>query len=335
MIKFLLFADFHYDKAKHPFTVADLEKILQRGKDADVDFVMQCGDFCNDAINSPEIFKAYLENKHGFPVYGIYGNHEMEKPGNSMEINTPLLTNRPVEKPFPDASYWYTDIKGIRLIGLDSNFSLDPVTNQWEHAPSGRAGAKPGNINLAYVYPAEMQWLDGVLADAQAQGLKAILFSHHPLSGCFEWKDGNGAEVRALIGKYKHTAVMCISGDLHVEYFAVIDDVPYYSIPATRYLDRRLDWENAYPDELTFDYTEYDKDGNPLATYKKSVNDVTDRYYYFCDEPLSAIVSIDDEGNVNIEGMQSPWLGGIEPVNKGRRFPNPNFILNRSFKLNY
>ena len=333
MVKFLLFSDFHYDKAKHPFTVSDLEKILQRGKDADVDFVMQCGDFCNDAKNSPEIFKAFLENKHGLPVYGIYGNHELEKPGSSMELTTPTLTNRPVEKPFPDASYWYTDINGIRLIGLDCNYSFNPKKNEWEHTQVHVPGALEGNINFDCVPPEQLKWLDGVLADANEKGLAVVICSHNPLSGCFDWIDGNGFEVRELIAKYKDLPVMCLSGDLHDEFFAVIDRVPYYSIPATRYLECKRPFEDIYPDDLMFDYTEYDEEGNPIRTYKKSVNDLEVTYNYLCDEPLSAIVTIDDDLNVTIDGMESSWLAGIVPNNKGKKYPKPTCILNRSLKL--
>lgn len=335
MIKFLLFSDFHYDKNQCPITVTDLEKILQRGKDENVDFVMQCGDFCTDAVNSPEIFKALLENKHNLPVYGIYGNHELEVPGNSMDFITPLLTNRPVEKPFPDASYWYTDINGIRLIGLDTNYSLDPVTNEWEHTLPGHTMGKPGNIHLAEMHPDELKWLDNVLSDAQKNNLKAIIFSHHALSGCFNFNCGSGDDVRALLKNYKHTAVMCINGDLHAEFYAGIDDVIYYSITASKYIDANSKGEIAYPDEATFDYIDFDKNGNMLGTYKKQINTLKHKNNYYCDEPLSAIVTIDDDGVVNIKGMQSSWLYGIEPVNKVLQFPHENYITNKSFKLDF
>ncbi len=335
MIKFLLFSDFHYNKNKHPITVNDLEKILRRGADEKVDFVIQCGDFCDDAVNSPELFKVFLENKYGLPVYGIYGNHELEIPGNTMEFITPKLSNRKLEKPSCDASYWYTDIKGFRLIGLDSNYSFDPVVNKWEHTLPGRTMGKPGNTHLAYIYPDEMKWLEGVLEDAKEQGLKAILFSHHPLSGCFNFNCGNGFEVRKLLKKFKHTGVMCINGDLHAEFYAGIDDVIYYAITATRYIDANSKGDTAYPDEATFEYLDYDIQGNYIGSYERKLNTLTHKSNYYCEEPLSAVVTITDEGIVEIKGSCSNWLHGIEPVNKVLQFPHENYITDKSFKLDF
>ena len=153
-----------------------------------------------------------------------------------MELITPTLCNRKVEKPFEEASYWYTDIKGIRLIGLDSNHSFNPETKEWEHVPPGRTGARPGNTHVAHVDPAQMQWLKETLDDAKEKGLKAILFTHHAISGAFNFNCGNGKEIRDLLENYQKTVVMCICGDLHVDLFTVINKVAYYCITATRFL---------------------------------------------------------------------------------------------------
>ncbi len=335
MIKFLLFSDFHYCKTKYAITTKDLEKVLQRGADEKVDFVMQCGDFCVDPIHSPEIYKVLLENKHNLPVYGIVGNHELEVKGNYLDFVAQRLTNREVNRPFPNASYWYTDINGIRLIGLDTNYSLDPVTNEWEHTESGRTMGKPGNINLAYAHPDEMVWLDETLADAQEKGLKAILFSHHPLSGCFNFNCGNGFEVRELLKKYKHTGVMCINGDLHAEYYAGINDVIYYAITATQYLNGNQKKEPAYPEDYTYEYLDYDENGNLRGSYQKKFIDLPTKNLYYSEEPLCAIVTIDDEGVVTVDGMQSRWLFGIEPKNKDLQHPYDPYITNKFFKLDF
>ena len=63
MIKFTVFADFHYKENMGVSTIADIHQITKKAVDNKVDFIMQMGDFCNDAVGSPELYKAYLGNE--------------------------------------------------------------------------------------------------------------------------------------------------------------------------------------------------------------------------------------------------------------------------------
>ncbi len=335
MIKFLLFSDFHYSKKRYPITVNDLEKILKRGHDENVDFVLQGGDFCVDALDSPEIFEALLNNKFNLPVYGVCGNHELEILGNTMDFITPRLCNREVNKPYPDASYWYFDINQFRFIGLDTNYSYDPVAKVWEHVQSGNTMGKPGNTNLACMCPEEWDWYINLLDDAKEKGLKVITLSHHALSGCFNFNCGNAPEIREILPDYKHTAVMYINGDLHAEYYAVIQDVVFYSMTSSRYLDSNRDRKLAYPEDATFEYFDYDENGKLRGSYQKPYSSLTQPWNYYCDEPISAIVTINDDGIVTIDGFTSNWMYGITPVNNQLQHPHEPYIVNRKFKLDF
>ena len=93
-LKISVFADLHYKQDMYAATVADLEAVMQRAVDEQVELVIHCGDFCNDYPHSPEILKPYLES--ALPVYGCYGNHELEAQNNSMAVVTPLLCNADV-----------------------------------------------------------------------------------------------------------------------------------------------------------------------------------------------------------------------------------------------
>ena len=95
MLKFLAFADSHYRKRMYRTGIEDIEKILLRAHENNVDFVVHMGDMCNDYRNSPEFINAYLNNRWGLPVYGVYGNHELEA-DNTMEFVSPRLCNRAV-----------------------------------------------------------------------------------------------------------------------------------------------------------------------------------------------------------------------------------------------
>ena len=71
----------------------DLEKTMERAREESVDFVIHEDDLCNDYLHSPEITDVYL--KLGLSVFGVYGNHELERAGNTMQIVTRYLTNEP------------------------------------------------------------------------------------------------------------------------------------------------------------------------------------------------------------------------------------------------
>ena len=91
-LKFLVFADFHYSKNGYPSTIAQLEQILARGEREKVDLVLHAGDFANNYKASPEATRAMVQNKYGFEVAGVAGNHELESE-NTWDYVIPRLSN--------------------------------------------------------------------------------------------------------------------------------------------------------------------------------------------------------------------------------------------------
>ena len=132
-IKFTVFADLHYRKGMYIASVDDLRSIFARADADKSEFVVHLGDMCNDYIGSPELVKEYLNNKSNKAVYGIYGNHELESPDNSMKHVTPLLTNCDVVWGTDDGkigngeiAYYYFDANGFRFVMTDTNYSYNP-----------------------------------------------------------------------------------------------------------------------------------------------------------------------------------------------------------------
>ena len=130
-IKFALFSDLHYRENLYLTSISDLDKILERANENDVDFIIHAGDFCNSYPESPEATSRYLNNKYNLAAYGIYGNHELEG-CTTMQIVTPLLNNREVVWGTPDGkigdgsiAYFYFDINGIRIVCTDTNYSFN------------------------------------------------------------------------------------------------------------------------------------------------------------------------------------------------------------------
>ncbi len=333
MLKFLVFSDLHYRKDALAITVDHLDEILKRASDENVDFVIQTGDFCVDYKRSPELINAYQNNKYGLATYGIYGNHEMEGgEENTMELITPTLCNRPVNFGKSGEPYWYTDIKNFRIIGLDTNYSFNPNTNEWEHNIPNSYGARPGNYPAACVSPDEMLWLENILSDTKLKGMKALVFSHHTMISEWYQYPNNADEVRDLLKKYSGTALMAINGDIHTDHFEIRDNIAYYDVNVALWADwiQNPDAPDPYEENLTYEFSEFDENGKLIKKYQRPYNTLKRKSLYH-KNPLSAIVTVDELGNIDIKGMESEYIDGIKP-NRNIDGVKP-YIPNRKAKI--
>ena len=322
MLKFLVFADLHYKKGMYAAGVEHLQAILDRAVAEGVDFVIHMGDLCNDYKGSPELLNAYLQNNHGLAVYGIYGNHELESRGNTMEVVTPLLNNRPVTFGGSDVGYWYTDIKGYRLIGLDTNYSYCEATGQWEHNREASWGAPDGNIKKDSLSPRQLAWLEDVLEEGVKANKKILLFSHAAFSGVM-YPAPDAENVLELFGKYKGSVIMALNGHYHTDHFTLHDGVAYFDVNTVQNGYWAVNHEHHYEDHHTYSFTDYDGDGKPLGTQLRPLNTLTQgKNTWFFVEPLSAIVTIGEDGAITIEGSQTHWMHDIAPdAYKGKEVP--------------
>lgn len=316
MLSFLVFADLHYKKGMYAVRVQDLKQIMKRAHENNVDFVLHAGDFCNDYSGSPEIVKEYLKNEYDLSVYGVYGNHELESANNSMEAVTPLLTNDP-NVVWENGYYWF-ERKGYRFICADTNYSYNEKEQVWEHNRTASWGAPAGNLYPDSLGPEQLKWLESVLMDAAQQGIPCILVSH---AGFVEGRkcSPDTDAVRELIRKVNAikagTVRMCINGHYHTNHLETIEDVLYFDVNAVINGSWVPKKEQHYTDEHTFALESYDGEGNclgaetvPLSKLWQSVNT-----HYFR-APLSAIVTINDDSSIRVEGSRTGWLYDVEPV---------------------
>ena len=316
MLKFLVFADLHYFKGRYTAPVESLEKIMKRADDERVDLVLQMGDFSNDLAASPELRAPYFDNPYGLPVYGVYGNHELEKPGNTMESVTAFLSNRPVvfgkEPETEHTGYWYTDVKGYRLIGLDTNYMYHPVEDRWYHNSAETWPFVPGTERYISLGPSQLSWLRETIADAAEQGIPVIVLSHCALSGL--WSSSPDADAaRAIFAEFPGTVRLAINGHLHTDRFAERDGVVYFDVNTVHNGFWKPHKEHHYTEDQTFSYTGY-TDGvktgvedRPLTSLGQAKNT------WFFDEPTSAVVTITDDGEITVEGCETAWLYGVVP----------------------
>lgn len=320
MVRFLVFADLHYKKGMYAVKLQHLQQIMDRAKENGVDFVLHAGDFSNDYQGSPELIKAYLE--YDLSAYGVYGNHELESKNNTMEFVTPLLTNDPrvvwgtADGKMGDGSigYYYFSKNGYRIICLDTNYSYSEKTGQWEHNHTASWGAPAGNLYPDSLGPTQLRWLENVLTDAAKQSIPCILVSH---AGFMEkWRHSPDTQaVQNLLRKVPGTVKMCINGHYHTNHLEMQEGVLYFDVNAAINGSWEPKKEQHYTNEHTFLLNHYDEEGNyletqtvPLTALWQSVNT-----HYF-EDPLSAVVTIADDGTITVTGSQTRWCYGVEPA---------------------
>ncbi len=314
MLKFLVFADLHYKKGMYTAPVESLHAILDRAAEENVDFVIHCGDFCNDYQSSPEITDAYLNNRHNLPVYGIYGNHELETAGNTMAVVTPLLCNRAVNFGGDKAGYWYTDVNGYRIIGLDTNYSIN-IAEMWEHNRPASWGPPAENYYGNSLGEEQMKWLEDCLTDGAEKKLRCIVFSHAGLSP--KWSESpDGPVVRSLFRKINRkqpgTVILSVNGHLHTDHFAVEDEIAYFDVNTVHngFWSPRKEFH--YADDQCYEFTDY-REGKPVGSAMKPLNSLTQgKNTWFFTDPLSAVVTV-DEGAIRIEGSKTGWIHDVLP----------------------
>ena len=320
MIKFLVFADTHYKKGTYRTQVSDLEKIMKRAADSGAQFVVHCGDFSNDYIDSPEFLRAYLENPYDLPVYGVYGNHELEtRTRNTMKNVTRSLCNRPVnfgvphyDEPDDITGYWYTDIDNYRLIGLDTNYSYNNkyFEGRWMH--NDRTAPPDGNHVKDSLSPAQLDWLYERIKEAHEKGMKVITVSHAGFAKItFEWSP-DAENVQNIFSKFPGTVVLAMNGHYHTDHCEVQNGVCYFDVNTAINGAWELCDKPHYKDTDTFTHTSYDHLGNPLSTVQCPFNYLTQGWNTWSfKEPLSAVVTIDDNMKITIEGAKTEWDMGL------------------------
>lgn len=328
-VTFTLLADFHYKENMYMSSIADLKSILKRAEDSSSAFVLSAGDLCNDFTGSPELTNTYLNYHFSdgslLPAYNVYGNHELEASGNSMEKVTPLLTNdKNVVWGTPDGSfdanigYYYFESNGFRVVCTDTNYSYNNIKAVWEHNETNSYGPPKDNVEYNSLGPEQLLWLENVLTDAANNSIPCIVISHAGFSGVFATASPDATAVREIYSKVNSiregTVVMSINGHTHTNHRGCFDGVFYLDVPSVRNCYWCPSDTYHYSSDTTFRYEKYDDDGNLIEVTDKSINDLSQsRHTWFATEPLSAVVTVNELGEVSIDGIESSWLCGLAP----------------------
>ncbi len=335
-ITFAAFSDFHYKEGMYCSTVGDFEEILERAREAEAAFLLHTGDFCNDYLGSPELIRRYLANCYQLPVYGLYGNHELESTDNCMAVVTPSLTNdRAVcwgtaNGKIGDGSvgYYYFDKDGFRFVMADTNYSFDG--ERFVHNLPQSWGPPAGNTRVMSLGPTQLAWLDGVLTDAAERGLHCVVASHSGFCTAFDgWNspdaDGNySPDAEAVLALYRKanarrpgTVLLSLNGDYHDDRYAVIDGVLHFALNAAINGYWREEPHGRYTGtHPTYHRVRYAPNGDLLEDMGE--RPVTEAAWMMpqtmiYERPLSCTITLREDGRITVRGMQTDWRAGIQP----------------------
>ena len=304
-VKFCAFADIHYYPGVFPHDTREwLERVLDRAEKAKVDFIIHMGDF----THKPVLFKDYVDFYNDFRIktYHTVGNHDDD--GNSHEetLNAYRL----------ERGYYHFDRGGFRFIVTDTNNCL--MDGKWVHYSSSNyyaVGRKNGS-HISRVPPEQLEWLKATI---ESSPYPCIVTSHA------SYERENGSPDRAAVRKIfdeanaKHPGRvrLVINGHHHCDHVRILENIVYLDLNSANY-----DWiektHTAYPEE-------------DVKRWRHA------RHVIAWNDPVSAIITISQNGHLKVEGQRStfyrgvtPKMAGLAPVGSLGRLITPNV---QSFEL--
>ena len=274
-VRFTAFADLHYAPEWFKSEADErLKAIQKRAVESKSDLIVSLGDFSHFPTMAKELIDQY--NNTGIPNYHVLGNHEFDH--DSLEE---------VVAAYGMAGAYYSfDFNGFRFIMLDNNsFSEFPGIcfhysrrNYFDHG-KGRE----------YIAPEQVEWFRETVKNSP---IPCIVMSHASLE--YPSQIPNREEVLEIIRQSQNTpgrVMLCVNGHNHRNHLSVVDNVAYFDLNSATF-----DWvgkpHKFFPEEW---YKKYECVGNQVI---------------FTD-PLSAVITLDTDGNLEIEGMDSSFVCGV------------------------
>lgn len=292
-IKICVFSDYHYGPKRTPYSFSGLSDILKRANDSGADIVMQCGDFAYDSTENKDFIDAFLHNKYNLPAVFCYGNHELEMVESLNTLNILYET---------DKSYYYRDINGFRIIALDSNHWYDD-DGTFSHYPGNYWGSPKGWAYDQNAFGKEqISWFKNAV---ESTDLPCLVSAHAPIHKTDIPEHKELMEYFSAINKkFPKKILMFFSGHTHRNNIEQIDGVVHFNVNSANNGEWRPEEHNFYPEEYSKRY--------PGVKHNADF-----------ETPLSAIVTVNDNGHVVIEGSETAYRFGVTPEMLGGPFNTP------------
>ena len=289
-VKFLVFADLHhYPGVFYTEARRRLDAIMRRAEAEEVDFAVSLGDFTHSVSSFPEIQEDV--KKYSAKLRHVMGNHDTD--GTSLKE-----VLRAYDMP---SEYYFFDEKGFRFIALDTDYYVhEGRCIHFEHRnyfdfPDTRE-TMPEE---------EMEFLEKAIDDAPGP---CVLFSHASLERhAAAAGTANYSRLREIIRKANEKGrrvLLSCNGHHHRDYLRILDNVAYFDVNSASF-----EWLNnphtLFPEELRQKF------------------EMIDHQVIF-EEPLSAVVTLDSDGTIDISGSKTGFFCGVN------REMTPNEICDRA-----
>lgn len=273
-MKFLLYADFHYNPGVfYKGDVEGMKQIQRHAEQEKVDFILHAGDL----THGPSKVKDFVSMVTDFhiPTYNCLGNHDAD--------GTPI--DEVLQLYHMPSNYYYFDDYGYRIIVLDNNYYF--TGSEYVQYSLGNYFAHPSERE--YIPPEELEWLREAL---DSSPYHCILISHASLERPYSVQ--NSDKVRSVINnanaKNKNRVLMCINGHHHRDFIRILDNVIYFDVNSASY-----DWVGIPHDRYPKEFCEKYSSANMTVMFN---------------DPLHAIVTVEGT-TIDIKGMESSMFMGI------------------------
>ena len=270
-MKFAVFMDLHYD-AIHDGD-RRIREFTNSVKKENVDFVVELGDLCHPIDENKHIINKL--NELGVPFFFNVGNH-----------NTDAYPIDDVLKFLGMGNGYYSFIFGnVKFIVLDTNYIKTPNGSE----PYYKRNYAKTTDAYPFVPREEIEWLRNELKNEQ---LYYVIFSHQSLSNDFMKRGiSNREEVRVILEQRNSNGkkvLFCMNGHDHGDDINFFNGIHYYTLNSMSYI-----WHGI---KETFNYS----------------NEIHEQYPYLKDlilyeEPLHIIITIDENMDVQIDGMEGHY----------------------------
>ncbi len=291
-IKFCVFSDYHYNPRMYPIEQEGLDEILDRAHQNNVDCILHCGDFSAQSTTNDGFLQKFLNNKYNIPAFGCYGNHELEYVESLEALNKAYGYEN---------SYYYKDIKGFRFVVIDTNHWQDD-DGTFFHYPGHAVGSPKGwSYDHNLLGDKQIEWFEKTVKESP---YPCIIVGHNPMSRSKREEHKRFIRMINLINYETPGKIpMFLTGHTHKNNIDLFCNVVHFNVNASYNGEWTVTKHNFFPKEYCEGYG------------------MADNCCIFT-HPLSAIVTVEDNGHIVIEGMETDYMYNVCPEMYGGPFPD-------------
>ena len=280
-LRFCAFADIHYFPKVFPHSTFDwLDRILGRAVDTKCDFVIHMGDFVHEGKGSQNYVDHYNDFK--IPTYHTPGNHDFDQ----VTAEERMASFR-LEK-----LYYHFDKNGFRIIVTDTNHVKYEGKTFHYSLSNYQKISRVDQCAISRVGDEQLEWLKATI---DSSPYPCIITSHASYERNPGFGSGDAVEVRNIIDeankKNPGRVKLVINGHHHCDYVRILNGVCYLDLNSANY-QYMYKPHHLYPEEDCKDLR--------MMQHVLAYND-----------PVNAIVTLDTDGLIQVDGVESSFHRGI------------------------